>query len=38
MKEEHNKKFVAMGLTHDHFNKIKKGDVIFIYNKGAIAG
>lgn len=38
MKEEHNKKFVAMGLTHDHFNKIKKGDVTFIYNKEGYSG
>ncbi|MFA6314847.1 MAG: hypothetical protein WC648_00540 [Candidatus Paceibacterota bacterium] len=36
--EGHNKKFIAMGLTHDHFNKIKKGDVIFIFNKDGYSG
>lgn len=25
------KKFVALGLTHDHFYKIKMADVIFVY-------
>ncbi len=34
----HNKRFVAMGLTHDHFSKIRKGDVIFIYNKNGYIG
>lgn len=33
---DHNKKFIAMGLTHDHFNKIRKSDVVFMYNKGGI--
>ena len=32
------KKFVALGLTHDHFYKIKMADVIFIYNKGGYSG
>lgn len=32
------KKFVALGLTHDHFYKIKMADVIFIYNKGGYLG
>ena len=36
--EGHNKKFIAMGLTHDHFSKIKKGDVTFIYNKDGYSG
>jgi hypothetical protein len=36
--EGHNKKFIAMGLTHDHFNKIKKGDVTFIFNKDGYSG
>ena len=31
--QDHNKKFLAMGLTHDHFHKIRKGDVTFIFNK-----
>ena len=37
-KEEHNKKFIAMGLTHDHFNKIRKSDVVFMFNKGGYCG
>lgn len=32
------KKFIALGLTHDHFYKIKTADVVFIYNKGGYAG
>lgn len=32
------KKFVALGLTHDHFYKIQMGDVIFIFNKDRYAG
>lgn len=36
--KDHNKKFIAMGLTHDHFHKIKKGDVVFVYNKGGYSG
>lgn len=32
------KKFVALGLTHDHFYKIKMADVVFIYNKGGYSG
>lgn len=36
--EGHNKQFIAMGLTHDHFNKIRKGDVTFIYNKDGYSG
>lgn len=32
------KKFVALGLTHDHFYKIKMGDVIFIYNEKGYSG
>ncbi len=36
--QDHNKKFLAMGLTHDHFNKIRKADVVFIYNKDGYSG
>jgi nucleoside 2-deoxyribosyltransferase len=36
--QDHNKKFLAMGLTHDHFHKIRKADVIFIYNKDGYSG
>ncbi|MEK7188319.1 MAG: hypothetical protein AAB685_00520 [Patescibacteria group bacterium] len=32
------KKFTALGLTHDHFYKIKMADVVFIYNKGGYSG
>jgi len=34
----HDKRFIAMGLTHDHFHKIRKGDVTFIYNKDGYSG
>lgn len=32
------KKFVTLGLTHDHFYKIKMAEVIFVYNKDGYAG
>ena len=32
------RKFVAMGLTHDHFYKIRLADVVFIYNKDGYVG
>lgn len=32
------KKFVALGLTHDHFYKIKMADVVYLYNKNGYAG
>jgi len=32
------KKFIAMGLTHDHFYKIQMADVVFVYNKGGYSG
>lgn len=32
------KKFIALGLTHDHFYKIKMADVVFVYNKGGYSG
>jgi len=31
-------KFIALGLTHDHFYKIKMADIVFIYNKNGYAG
>ncbi|MDR2063372.1 MAG: nucleoside 2-deoxyribosyltransferase [Candidatus Nomurabacteria bacterium] len=31
-------KFVALGLTFDHFQKIRTGDVVFIYNKNGYMG
>lgn len=36
--KDHNKKFIAMGLTHDHFNKIRKSDTVFIFNKNGYSG
>ena len=32
------KEMVARGLTHDHFQKIRMGDVIYFYNKGGYSG
>lgn len=32
------KKFVALGLTLDHFYKIKMADVVYIYNKNGYSG
>jgi len=32
------KKFVALGLTHDHFYKIRTADVVFVYNKDGYSG
>jgi len=31
-------KFVAMGLTHDHFYKMRMADVVFVYNKSGYIG
>ena len=31
-------KFVAMGLTYDHFEKIRMADVVFIYNEDGYVG
>jgi len=32
------KDFVALGLTHDHFYKIKMADIVFLYNKDGYSG
>lgn len=32
------KKFVLLGLTHDHFYKIAMADVVFVYNKDGYSG
>jgi nucleoside 2-deoxyribosyltransferase len=32
------KKFTALGLTHDHFYKIRMADVVYIYNKDGYSG
>lgn len=29
---------MALGLTHDHFYKIKMADVVFVYNKDGYSG
>lgn len=31
-------KFVALGLTHDHFYKIKIADIVFVFNKNGYCG
>lgn len=35
---DYRKNFVALGLTHDHFYKIKMADVVFVYNKDGYCG
>ena len=35
---ELDKKFLAMGLTYDHFRKMKMADVVYVYNKDGYAG
>ena len=32
------KKFIALGLTHDHFYKIQMADVVFVFNKDGYSG
>ena len=32
------KEFVALGLTHDHFYKIQRADVVYVYNKDGYSG
>lgn len=32
------KRYVSMGLTYDHFQKIKMADVVFLYNKDGYSG
>lgn len=35
---EEYRRFIALGLTHDHFYKIRMADVVFIYNKDGYSG
>ncbi len=35
---EEYKRFVMLGLTHDHFYKIKMADVVYVFNKDGYAG
>jgi len=37
LSQEH-KNFVALGLTHDHFYKIRMADIVFVYNKDGYSG
>jgi len=32
------KKFVLLGLTHDHFYKIRMADIVYVYNKNGYSG
>ena len=32
------KRYILLGLTHDHFYKIKKADIVYVYNKGGYIG
>ena len=32
------RRFIAMGLTHDHFYKMRLADVVYVFNKDAYAG
>ena len=32
------KKIMALGLTHDHFYKIRTADVVYVFNKDGYAG
>jgi hypothetical protein len=35
---EEYKRFIALGLTHDHFYKIKMADIVFVFNKDGYSG
>lgn len=35
---EQYKNFIALGMTHEHFYKIRMADVVFIYNKDGYSG
>jgi nucleoside 2-deoxyribosyltransferase len=32
------KRYILLGLTHDHFYKIRKADVVYVYNKDGYIG
>jgi hypothetical protein len=36
--KDFDKKFVALGLTHDHFYKMRMADIIYVYNQDGYAG
>jgi len=35
---EEYKRFIALGLTHDHFYKIRMADIVFVFNKDGYVG
>ncbi|MFA5131362.1 MAG: hypothetical protein WC467_02950 [Patescibacteria group bacterium] len=36
--KDFDKKFVALGLTHDHFYKMRMADVVYVYNEEGYSG
>ncbi|MEI6528826.1 MAG: hypothetical protein WCN88_00275 [Candidatus Falkowbacteria bacterium] len=36
--KDFDKKFVALGLTHDHFYKIRMADAVYVYNEEGYSG
>jgi nucleoside 2-deoxyribosyltransferase len=32
------KRYILLGLTHDHFYKIRKADIVYVYNEGGYIG
>lgn len=36
--KESDRKFVALGLTHDHFYKMRMADVVYVYNEEGYSG
>lgn len=36
--KEFDQKLVALGLTHDHFYKIRMADVVYVYNEEGYSG
>ena len=36
--KEFDQKFVALGLVHDHFYKLRLADIIYVYNKEGYIG
>ena len=37
LSDEH-RRYIELGLTHDHFYKVNIADVVFIYNQGGYCG
>jgi hypothetical protein len=36
--KDSDKKFVALGLAHDHFYKMRMADIVYVYNQDGYAG